>query len=142
MTKEYQPINFKDKFTKFNETWTPKILTQFDDYYIKAAKMNGEFVWHSHDEVDELFIVVSGTLKIQLRDGEVSIGAGECFIVPKGTEHKPVAVPVQGCQIRLRSSSKGLRFWSRAVANRDLVRSMNLSPLSDQVNREFFLYLT
>ncbi len=92
MTKNiYKPINFKDKFSKFNEVWAPKILTQFDDYYLKAAKMRGEFVWHSHADIDELFIVVSGTLKILFRDGEVEISAGECFVVPKGTEHRPIA---------------------------------------------------
>ena len=90
MIKNRTPINFKDKFGKFDDHWTPKILTQFDDYYIKAAKMKGEFVWHSHSDIDELFIVISGTLKILFRDGEVSISAGECYIVPKGTEHKPV----------------------------------------------------
>lgn len=87
----YQAINFKEKFEKFTETWTPKILTQFDGYYLKVAKMQGEFVWHSHADADELFIVTSGILKILFRDGEVTIAAGECFIVPKGVEHKPVA---------------------------------------------------
>lgn len=91
MTKEYTPINFKDKFSKFHETWTPKILGQFDNYYLKAAKMNGEFVWHSHNDEDELFIVVSGSLSIHFRDGIVNLSAGECFIVPKGKEHKPMA---------------------------------------------------
>jgi mannose-6-phosphate isomerase-like protein (cupin superfamily) len=85
------PINLKEKFSKFKELWTPKILTQFDGYYIKAAKMHGEFVWHSHAETDELFVVISGTLKISFRDGEVTISPGECFVVPKGIEHKPAA---------------------------------------------------
>jgi mannose-6-phosphate isomerase-like protein (cupin superfamily) len=91
MTKKYQPINFKDKFSKFNENWTPKILGRFDDYYLKAAKMDGEFVWHSHGHADELFIIISGSLTIYFRDGEVNLSAGDCYIVPKGTEHKPVA---------------------------------------------------
>ena len=84
-------INFQEKFQKFSEHWTPKILAQFDDYYLKAAKMKGEFVWHTHQDVDELFIVVSGTLKILFRDGEVELKAGECYIVPRGIEHKPEA---------------------------------------------------
>ncbi|MBX9977937.1 MAG: cupin domain-containing protein [Alphaproteobacteria bacterium] len=91
MTQKYHAINFMDKFSKFNETWTPKILGRFDDYYLKAAKMAGEFVWHSHKDADELFIVVSGTLKIMFRDGDVMLSAGDCFIVPRGIEHKPVA---------------------------------------------------
>jgi mannose-6-phosphate isomerase-like protein (cupin superfamily) len=84
-------INFKKKFTKFSELWTPKILGQFDNYHLKAAKMKGEFVWHSHDDADELFIVVAGVLKICLRDKEIILHSGECFIVPKGVEHKTVA---------------------------------------------------
>lgn len=84
-------INFQQKFQKFSELWTPKILAQFDDYYLKAAKMKGEFVWHTHSDVDELFIVVSGKLKILLRDGEVELRAGECYVVSRGVEHKPVA---------------------------------------------------
>jgi len=88
---KYKAINFKEKFAKFNEFWTPKILGQFDDYQLKAAKMKGEFVWHSHTDADELFIGISGVLKIQFRDGEVSVAPGECFIVPRGVEHKTVA---------------------------------------------------
>jgi mannose-6-phosphate isomerase-like protein (cupin superfamily) len=88
---KYKPVNFKEKFSKFNETWTPKILGKFDNYYVKGAKMKGEFVWHSHADVDELFIVISGSLRILFRDGEVTLSAGECFVVPRGLEHKPVA---------------------------------------------------
>lgn len=87
----YLSINFDEKFEKFSEYWTPKILVKFDGYYIKAAKMKGEFVWHSHADADELFMVVSGNLKILFRDGEVLIKQGECFVVPKGIEHKPIA---------------------------------------------------
>ncbi len=88
MTK---PINFQDKFQKFSDLWSPKILARFDDYYLKAAKMKGEFIWHTHEEVDELFIVISGKLKIFFREGEVKLKAGECYVVPRGIEHKPVA---------------------------------------------------
>jgi mannose-6-phosphate isomerase-like protein (cupin superfamily) len=87
----HKSINFQEKFQKVSDFWTPKILTQFDDYYLKATKMKGEFVWHSHSDVDELFIVVSGNLKIFFRDGEVELRAGECYVVPRGVEHKPVA---------------------------------------------------
>ena len=84
-------INFKEKFTKFSEFWTPKIVAQFDNYHVKAAKMKGEFVWHSHVDADELFIVIEGILTICLRDREVVLHPGESFVVPKGVEHKPVA---------------------------------------------------
>lgn len=84
-------INFKEKFTKFSDFWSPKILAQFDNYQVKAAKMKGEFIWHSHNDADELFIVIDGTLTICLRDREVILNPGECYVVPKGVEHKPVA---------------------------------------------------
>lgn len=87
----YLPINFAEKFEKFSEYWTPKILARLDGYYIKAAKMKGEFVWHSHADADECFMVVSGSLRIVFRDGEVLIQQGECFVIPKGIEHKPIA---------------------------------------------------
>jgi mannose-6-phosphate isomerase-like protein (cupin superfamily) len=85
-------INFKEKFTKFSDLWTPKILGQFDNYHLKAAKMKGEFIWHTHDNADELFIVVSGTLKICLRDREITLQPDECFIVPQGVEHKQLPI--------------------------------------------------
>lgn len=97
--KQYKTINFKEKFSKFNELWTPKILGKFDNYYLKAAKMKGEFIWHSHEDVDELFIVVSGSLKILFRDGEANLREGESIIVPKGVEHKPIALEEVCCLI-------------------------------------------
>lgn len=87
----YLPINFKEKFAQFNEFWTPKIVAQFDNYYVKAAKMKGEFVWHSHADADELFIIVKGVLTIQFREKDVVLSEGESFVVPKGVEHCPIA---------------------------------------------------
>jgi mannose-6-phosphate isomerase-like protein (cupin superfamily) len=84
-------INFEQKFTLFSEFWTPKILAQFDNYHIKAAKMKGEFIWHSHADTDELFIVVKGILKIEFHDKIIILNSGECYVVPKGIEHKTVA---------------------------------------------------
>jgi len=123
MEKHYKAINFKDKFSKFSEHWTPKILTRFDDYYIKAAKMKGEFVWHSHGDTDELFIVISGTLKILFRDGEVSISAGECFIVPRGTEHKPVALDEVCCLLLEQAGTlnTGDQGGDRTVCNEEWI---------------------
>lgn len=88
---DYQPINLKDKLTKFSDLWSPRIISQFNDYHIKLAKVQGEFVWHDHPETDELFIVLDGELEIQFRDGAVRLAQGEMCIVPKGVEHKPVA---------------------------------------------------
>jgi len=95
----YQPINFSDKFAKFSEQWSPKIIAQMNDYHFKIAKIEGEFIWHDHLETDEVFIVLKGQLEIQLRDGNVVLNEGEMFIVPKGVEHKPVAE--QDCHILL-----------------------------------------
>lgn len=119
----YKSINFQEKFAKFTALWTPKILAQFDNYYVKAAKMNGEFEWHSHADVDELFIVISGTLKILFRDGEVTIAAGECYLVPKGTEHKPVALEEVCCLLieRAGTLNTGDQGGERTVADEEWI---------------------
>ena len=88
---KYQSINFEEKLLKFSEHWSPKIIAQLNDYHLKLAKVQGEFVWHDHPETDEVFIVVKGQLKILFRDGNVLLNEGEMFVVPKGVEHKPVA---------------------------------------------------
>lgn len=88
---KFQPINFEEKLLKFSEHWSPKIIAQLNDYHLKLAKVQGEFVWHDHPETDEVFIVVKGQLKILFRDGDVLLNEGEMFVVPKGVEHKPVA---------------------------------------------------
>jgi mannose-6-phosphate isomerase-like protein (cupin superfamily) len=87
----YQPVNLKDKFAKFSEQWSPRIIAQMNDYHFKIAKVQGEFVWHAHPETDEVFIVLKGRLELQFRDGSVVLNEGEMFVVPKGVEHKPVA---------------------------------------------------
>ena len=88
---EFYPIRLQDKLSNFSEQWSPKIIARMNDYHFKVAKVQGEFVWHDHPETDEVFLVLSGRLKIQFRDGEVVISEGEMFVVPKGVEHKPVA---------------------------------------------------
>ena len=84
-------INLEEKFGLFNSQWDPKIIAQMNGQDIKLAKVKGEFVWHQHDDEDELFFVVKGTLRILFRDGEKELKAGEMLVVPKGIEHKPVA---------------------------------------------------
>lgn len=84
-------INLKQKFELFNDHWSPKIVGEVGDQYIKLAKVQGEFVWHKHDNEDELFLVVKGKLTIKMRDGDVELTDGELFVVPKGVEHCPVA---------------------------------------------------
>jgi mannose-6-phosphate isomerase-like protein (cupin superfamily) len=76
---------------KFSDHWSPRIVAQLNDYHIKLVKIQGEFVWHKHDETDEAFIVLEGEMSIEFREGKVRLHAGEMFVVPKGIEHKPVA---------------------------------------------------
>lgn len=85
------PINFKDKFGLFSDQWSPKIIAQMNDYHFKIAKIQGEFLWHSHPETDEAFIVIHGKIHIHFQDSFTTVEAGEMFIVPKGVKHKPVA---------------------------------------------------
>jgi len=87
----YRPINFRDKFALFSEQWQPKVIGEMNDYQFKVVKLQGDFVWHDHQDTDETFIVIDGRLRIDFRDGAVEIGAGEMFVVPKGVEHKPYA---------------------------------------------------
>jgi mannose-6-phosphate isomerase-like protein (cupin superfamily) len=84
-------INFKDKFTKFSDHWSPRVIAEMNEYQFKLAKVEGEFVWHDHPDTDEVFIVIEGTLGIEFRDGLVTLESGEMFVIPKGVEHKPTA---------------------------------------------------
>ncbi|MEU4969856.1 cupin domain-containing protein [Streptomyces smyrnaeus] len=91
MSKSAVPVNLADKFAQFSELWSQKKVAVLNDYEVKLAKLKGEFVWHTHDDTDELFLVISGRLTIQLRDGNVVLEPGELFVVPRGVEHCPVA---------------------------------------------------
>lgn len=84
-------INLKQKLTLIAEHWSPKIIAQMNDYHFKLAKVQGEFVWHSHADTDEVFIVLEGSLEIEMRAGVVTLNKDEMFVVPQGLEHKPVA---------------------------------------------------
>ncbi len=86
------PINLNAKFAQFSEQWHPKIVAQMNDCHFKLARVQGEFVWHKHDDTDETFIVIEGELIIHLRDGNVTLREGEMLVVPKGVEHKPAAI--------------------------------------------------
>jgi mannose-6-phosphate isomerase-like protein (cupin superfamily) len=87
----YEAINFNEKLSKFSELWSPRIIARMNDYEFKLARIEGEFVWHKHDETDETFIVIDGEMRIEFRDGSVDLRAGEMFVVPRGVEHKPFA---------------------------------------------------
>jgi mannose-6-phosphate isomerase-like protein (cupin superfamily) len=84
-------INLADKLSTFAEHWQPRVVGQFNGHDLMVVKVKGEFVWHKHDDTDDFFLVLSGRINIQLRDGVVSLGPGEMFVVPKGVEHRPVA---------------------------------------------------
>ncbi|GAC1388515.1 MAG: cupin domain-containing protein [Ktedonobacteraceae bacterium] len=86
-----EKINLIDKFSLFQEYWSPKIVGELNDSHIKVVKLKGEFVWHHHDVEDELFLVVKGRLLIKLRDREIWLNEGEFVIIPKGVEHLPIA---------------------------------------------------
>ena len=90
-------VNLTEKFSLISEQWDPKIIAQLNDYHFKIAKIQGEFVWHSHPETDEVFLVVDGNLTIQLRDGDLELSSGELCVIPSGVEHKPSAE--EECQI-------------------------------------------
>ena len=88
---EYRALNLNDKLASFTDHWAPKIIAGMNDYHFKLVKLRGEFVWHSHAETDEVFIVLDGSMVIEFRDGRVALNAGEMFVVPKGVEHKPAS---------------------------------------------------
>ncbi len=88
---EYTPVNLEEKLSKFSEHWSPKIIAQMNDYHFKVVKFRGDFVWHQHQDTDEVFVVLEGQMSIRFRDGKVDLAAGELFVVPKGLEHKPFA---------------------------------------------------
>ena len=86
-----QAVSPKDLAASLTELWSPRVIAEVDDAYIKVAKVKGSLVWHSHDEEDELFLVLKGRLRIEMEDGAVELGEGELFVVPKGVRHNPVA---------------------------------------------------
>lgn len=84
-------VSLQEKFGLFSEHWSPKVVAELNGQQVKLAKISGEFVWHSHDSEDELFLVTRGTLLMRFRDGEQRVGVGEFIVVPRGVEHQPVA---------------------------------------------------
>ena len=86
-----ETINLREKFSRFQDFWSPKIVCELNDSYVKAVKCKGELVWHHHDVEDELFLVVKGTLRMKFRGREAIVREGEFIIVPHGVEHLPAA---------------------------------------------------
>lgn len=92
-------VSLAAKFASFDEPWQPRIVAELNDSYVKVVKLDGEFVWHHHDDEDELFLVVEGRMRMRFRDGDVVVEPGELIVVPRGVEHCPVAEG--GCQVVL-----------------------------------------
>lgn len=92
-------INLVQKLSLFADQWSPKIVAALNDYHLKLAKIEGEYIWHSHPETDELFYVVAGSMEMHLRDTVIPMQTGDVYVVPAGVEHKPVAA--QECHILL-----------------------------------------
>jgi len=90
-TLSYGPVNLVEKLGRIQDYWNPRIIGELNGQHVKLAKVKGEFVWHFHQNEDELFLVLDGTLRLEFRDGELTLGPGEMYIVPRGVEHRPVA---------------------------------------------------
>ena len=88
---QYPPVTLLDKFASFHEHFRPKVVARMNDYEFKVVRVLGEFVWHSHEGTDETFLILDGELRIDFRDGDVTLRTGDLFVVPKGKEHRPVA---------------------------------------------------
>lgn len=86
-----EKVNIEEKLNKINDYWNPRIVGELNGQQIKLTKLQGEFIWHKHDDEDEMFFIISGDFVMQLREGSVNVKPGEFIIIPKGVEHKPVA---------------------------------------------------
>jgi mannose-6-phosphate isomerase-like protein (cupin superfamily) len=86
-----EKINLSEKLSQFADYWNPRIVAELNGQHVKLTKLKGEFVWHHHEAEDELFLIIRGQLRMQLRDGEVVVGPGEAIVIPRGVEHRPVA---------------------------------------------------
>ena len=89
--QHYRAVNFAEKLQLFSDQWQARVVAEMNDYQFKLVRIEGDFIWHEHADTDETFIVLDGQLRIDMRDGSVLISAGEMFVVPKGTQHKPYA---------------------------------------------------
>ena len=86
-----EKINLKEKLSKFSDHWSPKVIAEMNDYQFKLVKIKGDFVWHNHEDTDEVFIVIEGKMKIEFENETVELNEGDMYVVPKGIQHKPHA---------------------------------------------------
>lgn len=123
MLKSVTPVDPRALAASLQELWSPRVIGELDDSYIKVAKIHGELVWHSHDAQDELFFVLQGRLRLRLPDRDVELGPGELFVVPKGVQHLPVAE--QECLVLL--------IEHKATAHTGEVQTAQTRSLADQL---------
>ena len=123
MNKTPAPISFAEKFDCFTELWSPKVVAEMNDYQFKLVRIEGDFVWHDHQDTDETFIVLEGTLVIDFQDGTVELEAGQMLVVPKGVPHRP----------RASAEAKVLIVEPKGVINTGDVQSDMTAPLDDWI---------
>ena len=114
-------INLKSKFDKFHEQWSPKIIAEMNDYHFKLVKIKNEFIWHEHDDTDEVFIVIEGKIGIEFENETIEINEGEMIVIPKGKQHRPFA----------KQEAKIMLIEPRGVVNTGNIESEITAP-SDQ----------
>ena len=117
------PISFAEKFDCFFEQWSPKVVAEMNDYQFKLVRLEGEFVWHDHQDTDETFIVLEGKLLIDFQGGTVELDAGQMLVVPKGVPHRP----------RASAEAKVLLVEPKGVINTGDVQSEKTAPLDDWI---------
>jgi len=123
MKKTPAPIIFAKKFDCFTEQWSPKVVAEMNDYQFKLVRLEGDFVWHDHQDTDETFIVLEGALVIDFQDGTVELEAGQMLVVPKGVPHRP----------RATSEAKVLLVEPKGIINTGDVQSDKTAPLNDWI---------
>ena len=120
-------ININNKLALFKDYWNPKIIGELNQQYVKLVKLKGEFIWHKHDNEDELFLVVKGKLKIAFRDKTVSIDENELIIIPKGVEHKPIAEKEVSVLIWVGHISDEAHLWRRGAPRKAITTGLTPS---------------
>ena len=123
MNKTPVPISFAEKFDCFFEQWSPKVVAEMNDYQFKLVRLEGEFVWHDHQDTDETFIVLEGKLLVDFQAGTVELEAGQMLVVPKGVPHRP----------RASAEAKVLLVEPKGVINTGDVQSNMTAPLDDWI---------
>ena len=86
-----EKVSIPDKFEAFSDHWAPRIVARYNDNEVRLVRVEGEFIWHQHEDTDELFLILEGTLDMEMRDRTVTLNAGDLFVMPRGTEHRPCA---------------------------------------------------